>query len=177
MVISSACLVAATLVTAWMGPERLLHCYITCNPTRDGLRAATCMRLIGLVPRGLRQVYLGNLDDNVDERDIDDAFGKFGRIRCVTPPGLAERASLVPLLLGIRLPHAMICSLSLSDPLVCVVAPSGSLASHQASPSSPTRTTAMPMIVSETWTAARWPHHYMHHYTSEREVALPIVKR
>ena len=27
------------------------------------------------------QLYLGNLTDNVDERDIDDAFSKFGQIR------------------------------------------------------------------------------------------------
>merc|ERR1712216_498940 len=39
------------------------------------------------------KVYLGNLQSNVDERDIDDVCGKFGRIQGIwiarKPPGFA----------------------------------------------------------------------------------------
>merc|ERR1712216_795682 len=39
------------------------------------------------------KLYVGNLNQNVDERDIDDAFSKFGRIENIwiarKPPGFA----------------------------------------------------------------------------------------
>merc|ERR1711959_335211 len=41
----------------------------------------------------MTKVYVGNLDHSVDERDIDDVFGKFGRISGIwiarKPPGFA----------------------------------------------------------------------------------------
>ena len=41
----------------------------------------------------ISQVYIGNIDDSVEERDIEDAFGKFGKIASIwiarKPPGFA----------------------------------------------------------------------------------------
>merc|ERR1712072_818867 len=43
--------------------------------------------------RTMSKIYLGNLSSNVDDRDIEDTFGKFGRIENIwiarKPPGFA----------------------------------------------------------------------------------------
>merc|ERR1712216_81714 len=46
-----------------------------------------------LIQDAMTKVYVGNLDHAVDERDLDDVFGKFGRIESIwvarKPPGFA----------------------------------------------------------------------------------------